>query len=65
MKENNMKAKNIKQHIPKKNQDYMETVNEWGDKDFIVEGVHYKTKEEAKQAIHDLVTKEFNERNKK
>ncbi len=60
-----MKAKNIKQHLPKDNQKYMETVDEWGNKDFIVEGIHYKTAAEAKQAIHDLVTKEFNERNKK
>jgi len=59
-----MKAKNIKQHLLKENQKYMETTDDWGDKCFIVEGKYYKTKEEARQAINDLITNEFNKRNK-
>lgn len=56
-----MKAKHAKQQI-KKNQEYMEKENEWGDTEYVVEGVAYKTEAEAKKAIHDLITAEFNSR---
>lgn len=56
-----MKAKHAKQQT-KKNQEYMEKENEWGDTEYVVEGVAYKTEAEAKKAIHDLITAEFNSR---
>jgi len=54
------KAKNVKQH--NKSLEYMDVENEWGDTEFVVEGIHYKTKEEAKKAIQELLDNEFKSR---
>lgn len=56
------KAKNVKQHGTKDNQKYMEAEDDWGDSYYTVEGIQYKTKEEAKAAIHENLKKEFNSR---
>ena len=55
------KAKNVKQHT-KTNQQHMEVEDEWGDKGYLVEGIIYKTKEEAKAAIQKLLDDEFKSR---
>ncbi len=61
-----MKASNIKQHNTKANQVHMDIQEDkWGDNKYHVEGVQYDTELEAKKAIHDLITAEFNSRNKK
>ena len=59
-----MKAKNLKQHLPKDNQKYMEVEDQWGDTKYIVEGVEYKTRADAKKAIDELLAKEFTSRYK-
>lgn len=57
-----MKAKLIKQHLPKENQKYMESEDSWGNTIWTVEGQNYFTEAEAKQAVHDHISKEFRER---
>lgn len=55
-----MKAQNLKQH--KLEFEYETVEDAWGDKTYVVEGIAYVNEIEAKKAIHELITKEFNER---
>lgn len=59
-----MKAKNIKQHLPKENQQYMEAEDNWGNRIWTIHGQVYFTEQEAKQAVNDYITNEFNLRYK-
>jgi len=57
-----MKAKDLKQHT-KSNQTYMDKEeNKYGDDVYYVEGVQYKTKQDAKKAIAELIAKDFTDR---